>query len=155
MRCRHAHPFRRFAGGFVVALVSLIGLQGCYRGGWHDPERMERKMDRVIEDVEEDLEIRAEQRPTYRTLAGKIKSHMLERMKERREAARELKTAFEQPQADPERVTAILKEELKRRSDTAEHEALIDEAAAFYRTLDANQQATFNRKAVRILDWHL
>lgn len=155
MRTRHPYWFRRTAGGLLVALVSLGGLQGCYRGGWHDAARMERRADRVIADLEDDLEIRPEQQPAFRALTGKIKSHALERLKERREAAEQLKSEFEQPAVDAERVKAILKEEVRRRADTAEDVALIDEAGAFYRTLDPEQQSTFNKKAVRLLDWHL
>jgi Spy/CpxP family protein refolding chaperone len=154
MRTRHPHWFRRAAGGVLIALISLVGLASC-RGGWHDPERAERKMDHVIGDVEDDLELRPEQQPAYRALTGKIKSHALERMKTHRDGAKELKAIFEQPQVDADRVAAILKQEVKRRSESEPvHVAIIDEATAFYRTLDPEQQAAFNKKARRLLEWH-
>lgn len=155
MRTRHPHWFRRAAGGLVVALVSIVGLTGCHRGGWHDPDRVEGRIDRIVADVEEDLEIRPDQQPAFRALTGKIKSHALERTTARRAGAAELRATFEQEPVNVDKVEQILKQQSALHSDRAAHDALIQEAAAFYRTLDAQQQATFNKKVRRLLDWYL
>lgn len=155
MHTRHHGWLRRSVGGAIIALVSIVGLTGCHRGGWHDPERAESRIDRVIADVEEDLEIRPDQEPAFRALTGKIKSHALERMTARRAGAQELRATFEQEPVDTSKVENILKRQSALHSDRAAHDALIQETVAFYRTLDAEQQATFNQKVRRMLDWYL
>ena len=155
MRTRHPRWFRRTLGGAVIALVSVVGLTGCHRGGWHDPERMESRIDNIVEDVEEDLEIRPDQEPAFRALTGRIKSHALERVTARRAAMTELRTTFAQEPVPTERVEEILKRQTALMADRARHDALIEEVLAFYRTLDAGQQATFNKKVRRMLDWYL
>jgi Spy/CpxP family protein refolding chaperone len=152
MNTRHSRWFRRAVGGAVIALVSIVGLTGCHRGGWHDPEKAEGRMDHIIEDIQEDLEIRADQEPAYRALTGKIKSHALERMTQRRAAGKELQSVFATDDVDSARVAQILKQQSTIHADRSEVDALIEEAVAFYRTLDAGQQATFNEKVRRMLD---
>lgn len=154
MNCKHRRGFRWMVPGFLVALISLAGISGCHRGGWSDPDRIGKKIDNVVEDLEEDLELRPEQKSAYQALAGKIKSHAVERMGSHRAAAAQLKDAFAQPSVDTARVTSILKEQSRKRASAEEHDALIDEGAAFYRTLDAGQQAVFNKKVQRVLNWH-
>jgi hypothetical protein len=140
--------------GTFIAIASLVGLTGCHRGGWHDPERIEKRTDGIIEDVKDDLDLRADQKPAFDALAGKIKAHVVERSSEHRAMAASLKTEFEAKQVNSERVATLLKEQLARHADRGPDQAIVDDAAAFYRTLDAKQQETVNKKVRRMLDWY-
>ena len=151
---RHRCVRRGAVMGAFIALASLVGLTGCHRGGWHDPERIEKRTDSIIEDVKDDLDLRPDQEPAFAALAGKIKAHVLERSREHRGMAASLKTEFEAKQVNSERVATLLKEHLARQAERRPDPALVDEAAAVYRTLDAKQQETVNKKVRRLLDWH-
>jgi hypothetical protein len=154
MHRRHCCRRRGVIAGALIGLASVVGLTGCFRGGWHDPERIEKRADSIIADVKEDLELRPEQARAFDALSGKIKTSVVERTRERREIAGKLKTEFAAKQVDSERVATLLKEHLALHADRGADQGIVDEAAAFYRTLDAKQQETVNKKVRRFLDWH-
>ena len=97
---RHRCARRGVVMGALIALASLVGLTGCHRGGWNDPERIERRTDSIIEDVKDDLDLRPDQEPAFNALADKIKAHVLERSREHRGTAASLKTEFEAKQVN-------------------------------------------------------
>ena len=148
------HPYRGIALGALAALLAAAGLTGCFRGSWHDAERIERRTNSIIEDVKDDLELRPDQEPAYDALAGKIKAHVIERARIHRETTRGLKTEFEAQTVNPDQVANLLKAHIASRSDRDADNAIVDDAAAFYRTLDAGQQETVNKKVRRVLRWH-
>lgn len=158
-RCGPHNGKRRksvFRWPFLILLSPLLlvfAVSGCHRGSWHDPERIESRITSFEEDLEEDLEIRPDQQQAFRALADRIKIHVVERVKSRKETGRELKAAFEQEPVDAERVGQLLHEAVRLRAQIQEDEAIIDQAVAFYNTLDGAQQAEFNEKVLHKLKW--
>ena len=152
----HRHRKSIFRWPMLVLLYTpllIVGLGACHRGNWNDPERMQKHMDSIEKDLEEELAIRPEQREAFRAVSGKIKAHALDRMTQRRNSVVEIKTEFEKDTVNIDQVATLLKQHVHARSTNAELESIIDETAAFYKTLDAEQKVTFNKKVARKLKW--
>ncbi len=139
--------------GFEDALQRIAGLGACHRGSWHDPERMQSRMDSIEEDLADDLEIRPGQQEAFHAVSGRIKALSLDRLTQRRNSIREIKTEFEKDTVNIDRVGTLLKQYVQARPANGELESIIDETTAFYKTLDAEQKVTFNKKVARKLKW--
>jgi len=155
------HHFHRRGRGFLrwplllllSPLLLLVGLGGCNRGAWHDPERVAERVDSVAEDIADDLALRADQRPAFEALRDRIKARVVERAATHRQSGDVLAAEFERDFVDIDRVAAEVKAHLRNRTPTEEMEAIVDQVTAFYKTLDPEQQATVNKKVRRKLRW--
>ena len=150
--------------GFAVLAVSLlliaaVALGVGFRGhghGWgghayRSPERMEDHMRWIEEDLAEDLNIRPEQREAYQALTERYKTVARNWSGAIRDAGPELKATMEQDAPDVDRVVELLKGYVQQRPSNDEWEALIDESAAFYKTLSPDQQQAIQAKIFRHL----
>ena len=145
---------------FVIAglsLATLVGLGGCFRGGWahgHDPQRMEQRMSWIEEDLSKTLQLRPEQEPAYQALMEEYKDFARRWAAGWHEAGNGLREAVAQQPANPEAISAALKRFLQERPADAELETLIDRGMAFYATLDPDQQESIRARVTSRLDRH-
>lgn len=155
--------FHRFPGPlrarhFLLPLgvIAALGLSGCFRSHGHDgsPERVEKFMTYIEEEVAEDLELREEQRPGYDAFTARIKDQVRRMADTWRDTKPELRTAIEAEQPDIDRVAELFKASLRGRPTPAEVDSLIDAGAAFYKTLDPEQQEQVREHLARKLRRH-
>lgn len=139
----------------VIAALGLYGLTHAHGRFLGDPERLEKKMAWIQEDVADELDLRDDQRPAFDALAEKFKAHVRGRVAGWKQTGSALKSEFDQVALDADRVSALIKERIHNRASDTELEALVDEATTFYKTLDAEQQATFREKVAKHLNRHL
>ncbi len=142
-----------------LLLIAAVALGGCSRGhghGWgghayRSPERMEDHMRWIEEDLAEDLNIRPEQREAYQALTERYKTVARVWIGAIREMGPELLGTMEQDAPDVDRVVELPKGYVQQRPSNDEWEALIDESAAFYKTLSPDQQQAIQDKIFRHL----
>ncbi|MBI3993517.1 MAG: Spy/CpxP family protein refolding chaperone [Candidatus Lambdaproteobacteria bacterium] len=158
MNQRLSRLLRRVALPVLLIGGLGLGLQSCYRGyGWgHGPrfsgEYMEQRMDWIQQDLAEDLRLRDDQRPAYDALLADVKAFARKRVELHRAGMDQLRTEFDKAQPDVENVKAIAKQHITQRASDEELNVLVDKVAAFYATLDAEQQAEVNRHIRRHLN---
>ena len=142
-----------------LLLIAAVGLGGCFRGhghGWgghayRSPERVEEHIRGIEEDLAEDLNIRPEQREAYQALTERYKTVARDWVGAFRDTGPKLKETMEQDAPDVDRVVELLKVYVRQRPSNDELEALIDESAAFYKTLSSDQQQAIQDKIFRHL----
>lgn len=155
MKFRH-HRKLHHRGLLLMALTgaAVLSLQGCFRGSWHDPERLEKKMTHIEEEVAEELELRADQRPAFLALTEKLKDHARKKVAAMKEGGLQVQAELEKPEPDMDSIAELAKQHVRDRASNEEFEQFIDEINAFYRSLDSTQQATVRENAARHLKWH-
>ncbi|HKI98695.1 MAG TPA: Spy/CpxP family protein refolding chaperone [bacterium] len=151
---------RRRALGALGVLglgVAALGLQG-FRGPWHhgyDPARFDKRMDHIQEEIAEDLHLTAQQKPQFEALMARARELAKERRERWHQTAADVKAALEKDPADPDTVATTIKNQMHQRVDQAKLDQLIDDTAAFYRTLDPQQQEQVRKHMLRRLQWRL
>lgn len=155
MKARNHCIARRMALGVVLALATVVGLQGCSRGGWHSPERMEDKFQWIEEELAEELEIRPEQKADYQALSESFKSLARERIARTKDTALRVNGELEKENGDADVVVELIKFHIRERPSVEELEALVDQSAAFYKSLDQDQQRKFREMAGKHIRRHL
>ncbi len=108
----------------------------------------------IEEDLAEDLNIRPEQREACQALTERYKTVARIWIGAIRDMGPELMGTMEQDAPDVDRVVELLKVYVQQRPSNDEWEALIDESAAFYKTLSPYQQQAIQDKIVRHLQGH-
>ncbi len=157
MHAKRNSRFHKFFLVIPVAALMALGLYGisqAYGGGWHSPERMEKKMTWIQEEVAEDLEIRPEQEPAFNSLVEAFKNHARAWRAGWRETGSGIQEEFSQETLDAGRVSELLKERIRNRPSNESLDALVDQAVEFYKTLDPEQQQVFKEKVLRHLNRH-
>ena len=149
---------RAFGVGIAAALVALVGLQGCHRGGWHgrgDPARFEERMNDVQAEIADELELQPAQRPEFDGLMERYKELARQWRTGWRDTAQTVYGAVETQPADARAVGEALKQRFRERPDPAVIDRLIDDTVAFYETLTPEQQEVAREHVAKRLRWHL
>ena len=155
--------FHRFPGPlrarhFLLPLgvIAVLGLSGCFRSHGHggSPERVEKFMTYLEEEGAEELELREEQLPDYEAFTAKVKDQVRRLTDTGRNTKPELRAAIEAEQPDIDRIAELFKASLRGRPTQAEVETLIDAGAAFYKTLDPEQQEQVREHLAKKLRRH-
>lgn len=150
----NGNHFMRKAGwpGLSLLMLALVGLQGCYRGGWHgsspqwgSPEHMQERMQHMEERISDRLDIRPEQQGALKQFTGKVRAMVSAHTAEIQPLREQLKLELEKEVFDETKVAELLKALARQIPAPAEVESVIDEAVVFYRSLDAEQQEKFRK----------
>lgn len=155
MKARNHNIVRRMALGVLLALATVVGLQGCYRGGWHSPERMEKKFRWIEKELAEELKIRPEQQEDFQALSNAFKALARERISRAKETAVRVNTELEKEEAEIDVVAGLIKAHIRQRPSEEQLEALVDQTAVFYNSLDAAQQTKLREMAGKHIRRHL
>ena len=155
MKARKHVVIRRMALGVVLALATVVGLQGCFRGGWHSHERMEKKFSWIEEELAEELEIRPEQQEGFQALFDAYKALARERIGSAKETAVRINVELEKEEADTDVVVGLIKAHIRERHSQGQLEALVDQTADFYNSLDSAQQKKLREMAGKHIRRHL
>lgn len=141
-----------------LLLVGMLGIGGCFRGGWghgyggrHSVERMESHAADMREDLAEELELRPEQMPAYNVLMDEYQKTIFGWHGSWRARSTSLKVALDQDNPDMEAVRDILKGYVREKPSDEETDALIDKTVDFYIQLDAEQQEEIREHLVKKL----
>ena len=154
MEARNHCVMRRMALGVVLALAAVVGLQGCGRSSWHSAERMEKRFNWIEEELAEKLEIRPEQRADFKILADSFKALARERVARAKETALNVNSELEKENAETDVVVGLIKAHIREQPTEAQLEALVDQSAAFYNSLEAEQQKTLRAMAGKHIRRH-
>ena len=155
MKARNHCIARRMTLGVVLALATVVGLQGCNRGGWHSPERMEKRFSWIEEELAEELEIRPEQQGSFQALSENFKALARERISHAKETALRANAELEKEAADVDVVVDLIKAHIQERPTEEQLGALVDQSAAFYKSLDEDQQKKLREMAGKHIRRHL
>ena len=155
MNARKRSLLQKMTLGVVLGIATLVGLQACSRGAWHSPERMEKKFRWVEEDLAEDLESREEQREGYLKLTARYKALIRERISGSRETVVRVNSELERDNPDVDAIVALVKQHIRERPTNEQLELLVDESAAFFRTLDPEQQDRVRKLVSKRIGRHL
>jgi len=144
------------AGG---ALLFLTGFSP-WGGGYHrdlfsdDPAKMEAALTDIENKVADYLDIRAEQEPAFNAFAETIKARARQKITTVRPLREQMHAEMGKDLPDVDTLAALAKQMLRQRPPVEETDALIDDAVAFYKTLDADQQAKLANRLKRHGRWH-
>lgn len=145
------------AAGTTTLVVTALGLQG-FRGPWrhgYDPQRFDARMDWLEEHIADDLHLTPQQEPQFHALMTRIHDVVRQRREARHRTDLALQQALQQDSPNLDAVAAALKQRNHDRADPAALDQLVDDALAFYRTLDAKQQKTVRTQMLHRLQWRL
>lgn len=155
MKARNKCVLRRMTLGVVLALATVVGLQGCNRHSWHSAQGMEKRFTWIEEELADELEIRPEQQADFQALASSYKALARERISKSKETALNVKSELEKENADADAMVGLIKAHIRERPTETQLEALVDQSAAFYNSLDAEQQKKLRKLAGKHIRRHL
>ncbi len=155
MKARKRSLLHKMTFAIVLGLAAAVGLQACSRGSWHSAERMEKKFSRVEEKLAEDLEIREEQREGYLKLTARYKALIRGRIGGSRETAVQVNSELERDNPDVDTIVALVKQHIRERPANEQLDALADDTAAFYKSLDPEQQGRVRKLVSKWTHRHL
>ena len=154
MKVKRNSMLRKSALGVLLGLATVVGLQGCGRGGWHSGERMEKRFQWFEEELAEELEIRPEQQAEFQALSASYKALAKERISGVKDTVLRVNAELEREVADPDVVVALIKDHIQERPSEEQLEALVDQTAAFYNALDPVQQKKLRKMASKWINRH-
>jgi hypothetical protein len=128
--------FRTLVAG--IALLGLVAAAGFHHQG--DPEQ---RIDWLAKKLAQELQVRPEQQAGFDALVAQAKQSFEARRAASQGTREQLKAELAKTAPDADTVGGLAKNLLKARAPDAQIEAFIDQATAFYKTLDATQQKAF------------
>ena len=135
----------------LVGVVGILGVGACHKmGGHRDPNKM---IDKVSQRIEKKLELRAEQKPAFAALVEKVRAHAVAQQQKGKASLLEVKKELDKDAVDIARIAGLAKERVRDRATDQQIEAFIDEVAAFYKSLDPQQQKIVADLARDKLEW--
>ena len=155
------HPLLgKLTFGTVLGMAAIIGLAGCHHrdyhghGDWHSEKHMEKRAEWLEEKLEDELALRPEQMEDMKALSSSFQSLGRARAERMKTTAMEAHTELKKETPDPDVVADLIKAQIQDNSSQKAMEDLVDQAAAFYKTLDPEQQKKFRKLVSKKINRH-
>jgi len=141
-----------------LSLLLVLGLAGCGGGHWHshDPaerrERAEKHLQHAREEVVEELNLQPHQEPGLDALLETFRGMAHGWIDDSEATGKRVKALLAPEAPDADAIAAEAKAWLMARPSKEDLAALMDQAVAFYKTLDAEQQQVVLKKLRKHID---
>ncbi len=142
-------PLRSLAPALLAWSALTLLAAGCPHHGYGDG----RHVDHIAAKISKKLQLNPSQQLAFNALVSDLKTHLQQKAEQRHQALLALKQDAGQPTLDVGQVAALLKAQVAARDSNDTIDAFIDRVAAFYQTLDPNQQQLATRMIADHLDW--
>jgi len=126
-------------------------IRGLFSG---DPAKVEAALSEIQSEVADELDIRPEQEAAFNAFAEKMKDRARAKISSMGPLRTQMHAEVAKDAPDVDQLAALAKQMVRMRPPADETDAMIDDVVAFYKTLDADQQAKVLKRMKKHGRWH-